>query len=755
MNKSKKIISFVAAATLALSAFTLTGCSDEDYKGEINGNGYDATATVSSNGGFLVEKGDFVYFINGKDTNTADNTYGNVVKASLMRISKTQLAAGEYSAAQIVIPSLFVSGNYDAGVYIYGDKVYYATPTTDKNNAGEVENSYLDFKWSTLDGSAAPMGGENGYFLRLASNTTKYRFVEVDGKVYCMYEQDGALKSLDIASGVTRILVKGAGTFYYDTQDLTNPNVYYTMSVQYDVDQENPITASYNQIYSVNAAAYAVTDGGKASYKVFNGDTQIAEYDFDEAALNAKEAERKESAEEADIEDDKNAYVASDYSTYPYVNLGQLVLDGVGSAESFSEDTRYNKDDPADSLEPLGYTYTIQSHANDGLYFTRQAGSSVSGTATNLYYIPSERSDWNTVTGNASADIVSNDTATATSSALYEIAEDGTHTYLYLSGSILKRATTDANGVAEIVDIADGLSSITLWKTEGDYLYYYGAGTNGNDLSRINYKGEAKDYNKLLITDEYKPVTLSLVDWHDSWYKPEFVTVDGKTLVLYANAQSYGTGGTSYNYIYAAELGTTEEIIARNEKIEKVQEFIDSYKDNSELQAAMRYFYRTNKTEAFDKVADLYTTYQKDEFKAFTEKFAEGGEFVGMMESDFISLVGRMKSGDVENIDEDWADSLLSEKVTSAPEEEMPTWAIVLICCGSALALIVIIAIAVKVIKKKKAKKRREEAVVNAYKRKKIDTTDDKSIDVYADEEGEEAAEEEIEASAEEASVEE
>ena len=42
---------------------------------------------------------------------------------------------------------------------------------------------------------------------------------------------------------------------------------------------------------------------------------------------------------------------------------------------------------------------------------------------------------------------------------------------------------------------------------------------------------------------------------------------------------------------------------------------------------------------------------------------------------------------------------------------------------------------------KKKAEKAEAEATVNAYKRKKIDTTDDKSIDVYADDEAEKTEE--------------
>ncbi len=728
MNKSKKIISLVAAATLALSTFALTACDSKGYKGENLSAGYDAAATVSSNGGFVVEKGDYVYFINGAEVNTANNTYGNPVKGSLMRISKSQLAAGEYGEAQIVIPSLFVTGNYDSGIYIYGDKIYYATPTTAKNNEGQIENSYLDFKWSTLDGKSAP----SKHFLRLSSNVAKYRFVEVDGVVYCLYEEDSALKSYNVSTGKTTVLVKGAGAFIYDKQDLTSPNVYYTMDVSYELDSDNATKANYNQIYCVNAAATAVTNKDAASYAVYEGEEKIAEYDFDETYLKDKAKE-----------DEDSTYDAGDYTTYPYVNLGKLVLDGVGSAPSFAEDTRYNKDDASASLEPLGYKYTLQSQGNGGLYFTRTAGTTNAGETAKLYYVANERGSWNTVTGNGDVDTVAIDTTSASATAIFEKAEDGTHSYLYLSGSILKKATTDENGKATTVDLAYGVSSITLWKTEGDYLYYYGSGTNGNNLTRINYKGTADKYNPLLLTDEYKPQTLALVDWNDSWFKPEFVDANGATVVMYSNAQSFGDSGTAYNYVYAAKLGDTASIIAANDNLEKVNEYIESYKDNSELQDVMTYYFRTGKLTAYEAVIDLYDEYQQEETTAFVEKFKEGGEFENMLESDFIGLVGRVNEADEEAIDEAWSAFLLQEE-EEEEDDKLPTWAVVLICVGSALAFCLIVIVPVVVVmKKKKAEKAREEAIVGAYKRKKIDTTDDKSIDVYADDEADKAPEEE------------
>lgn len=756
MNKSKKIISIIAAATLSLSAFALTGCGSVDYKGDTLSVGYDKTATVTENNGFAAVKGDYVYFINGSAANTDDNTYGDVVKGSLMRISKAQLAAGKYVEAQIVIPSLFVAGDKTAGIFIDGEYVYYATPTTDKDTkTGEVQNNYLDIKRSKLDGSEAPMGGKNDYFFRLSSNTAKYRFVKEGEKVYCLFEEDSKLKSYDFANETTTVLVSGAkSSFFYDTKNPNNPNVYYTMGVTYDLDKESQTTAQYTQVYSVNAANTAVTDKATASYKVLGKDgKEIKSYDFDEKFMEGKAEEK--------------GYDLGDYTTYPYVNLGSLVLDGVGTAPSPSQDNRFNKDDKAESGEPIGYTYTIQSYQNDGLYFQRTSLTKTQSDSddTKLYYLSDARgADWNTVTGNQKVQTVALNTEKATNTAYFEITEAGAHVYYYLDGTILKKATADANGVASTVNLAYQVSSANLWTKEGDYLYYYATGTNGNNLTRINVSGDASAYNPHLVTDEYKPQTLPLVDWDSTWYKPEFITLsDGKQVVLYANAQTYGKGTTAYNYVYATKVGTTAEIVAAQEEIDAVKEEINSYSDNTALQNVMNYYFRTGKTEAFDAVKDvedLYTKYQKDTFADFLKKFAKDGEFEGKTEGKYINLVGRMTDADKEAIDESWAGYLLSKEEV-VEDNSLPTWALILIIVGG--ALIVAAGVTVPLVisaKKKAAKKREQDAIVSAYKRKKIDTTDDKSIDVYADEKTEEVeaqpeeAEETVEETVEEATEE-
>ncbi|MBQ8283696.1 MAG: hypothetical protein IJX75_01250 [Clostridia bacterium] len=720
-NAGKKALSIIAAATMLTAAFSFVGCNDTAYKGDAL-DGYQG-GEVTSQGGFVVEQGDYVYFINGAEDYSANNTYGEVVKGALMRISKSDLTAGNYDNVKTVVPSLLVSQNFESGIYIDGDSVYYATPTTDKNLKGEEMKSWIDFKSAKLDGSAAPK--KDPYF-RLSSNSANYRFVKENDTVYCLYEEDGALKSFNTDSGKSTTLVSGAkSAFFYDKQNLDNPKVYYTMSVVYDADSDNSTTAAYDQLYCVSASATVEKiNESEASYTVAGGKT----YDFDKSFMEKKNKEAKENKEDA-------PYDFGDYTTYPYVNLGNLVLDGVGkSAKPTQFNTHFTEETKSDAFAPDGYNYTISRYENGGVYFTRADLNKTESDAENakLYYLAesSFASEWNTVTGNQSdkIDEVALDTAN-TGSAIMLINE-GVHEYLYVANDTLYKASQPVNGKTETITLAYKVTGATLWQVRGDYLYYYASGTNGNNVSRINYKGDANAYNPHLVTDEYKPLTVAYVDWNSSWYKPEFVG----DVLLYSNAQSFGT--TAYNYIYAAAIGTTEEIIANNEAYEAVQEEIDSYSENTALQTAMKYYFRTGKTDAFEAVKDLYSTYQQEKFQEFVDN-TELKE-----ESAFIRQVGKTNEKDAEAIADAWVNSLLS-KTEEVKDEGLPTWAIVLIVVGSVLVVAAGVTIPLVIVAKKKAAKQaEEEATVNAYKRKKIDTTDDKTIDVYADEQAEQPVEE-------------
>ena len=176
---TKIICTSVAAISLATLAFApacqtkWTGVSVKDTSQYVAG----------TNGGFVTETNDYVYFINGKANNTDQNKFGSVLKGSVQRIKKDDLNGGNYSNTQTVVPSVIYSGSYKAGLYIYDGYIYYTTPSTQKNTDGEVLNSNLDFKRTKLDGT----GTTDGYIWQSSDNAVDYRYVNVDGTVYILY----------------------------------------------------------------------------------------------------------------------------------------------------------------------------------------------------------------------------------------------------------------------------------------------------------------------------------------------------------------------------------------------------------------------------------------------------------------------------------------------------------------------------------------------------------------------------------------
>lgn len=752
-DKFRKLTSMVAAATLCAAAISFAGCADSYSIKALPGN---IQGEVSSNGGFVVEKGDYIYFINGAEDYTASNKFGDVVKGALMRLSKSDLAAKKYADAETVVPMLFVAQNFDAGIYIYGDYVYYASPTTEKDQDGNVQNDWISFKRAKLDGTDTM----KDYYFRSDDNAADYRFVEVEDVVYCLHTDDKTLYSYNTETGADTVLVSGAGSdFYFDSSDPENPLVYYTMGVTQDIATDASSTVSYTQLYSVRAdAAVEKVEASKASYTVKGGKT----YSFDANYIKNNS--------------DKFAgFDAEDYTTYPYVNLGNLVLDGKGSSEAYKQ-TQFN-DDTSAPATPNGYTYTIQSYQNGGLYFTRTGVDKTSsdGESSKLYYLADSASGadgWKSIAGNQSAEIdtVALNTTNASASAVFYIEND-VHYYIYTADSVIYRNKAKADGtVEESVRMATGVSSATLWKLQGDYLYYYASGTNGNNLSRINYKGQADNYNKISLahTEEYAPMKVLDIDWNSSWYKPEFIGTE----LFYSNAQAMGS--TSYNYVYVLSLKgangimNAEELKAFNEKYEEVIDYIGEF--DSDLKTAVTYYFRTGETACFDEVLQdardkyngkenrLYSAVDTEEFYAFAQKRksenTNGNDYATMFDADkgdayygvesyFINMVGKLKESDAEAIRDGWKATL--KNVPEDADEGWATWQKVLLGVGigvGVLAVAAAVAVPLMLRAKKKAKAEADKEAT-AVKKPKIDTTDDKSIDVYADEEENEAPAEE------------
>ena len=768
MRKKVKKALVCAAAALIAAGLTVTAACSGNYKsdaltGDISGN-------VVSNGGFAVEKGNYIYFINGVESNTAVNSFGDVLKGSLVRISKENLAAGNYASVETVVPLIMYSGNYDGGIYIYGDYVYYSTPSAAKDSSGATLNSRLEFKRSKLDGSETM----SGYYFQSENTAVDYRFVEVDGKVYLMYalseslygEEDAVsnIHSVNLETGKDTLLAYNVDSYFFDEDNLSNPYVYYTMNVTYNMGTSNAVEAEYNQIYRVCADA----EEGDRTYDF----SYIEDYDAESDPV--------------------------------YVNLGEFVFDGIGALCDLTQfnygyDPAKDEDTSSDKTNTLsGYTYEIVHYADGTLYYTRTPASNV--TEVLLYTDDAEvgASSWNPVSGNPAATdnyggrmLLLNGTSLSDytfitdsegkpSGVIY--TDNDTLMSANLEGGSLENEERLANvsGVVTILGISEETAYAGLPAADGaasakaEYTFlYYGVTGEGNSYSvhRIALGGTAEDYEEFPADDStsnYNDTRILDLDVSSGWYMPEIISG-------YFFFPSETSDMMDYDYVMAFDLrpegaAASDDTTMSNAQIEEINDLYDSVmgeddgviagidgEDFKNLPNALRYAFYTRDAGYLDELIQmwedegedeeyLYSTESAQMYKDFINaegEYAEfrqhskqiNGETVYATSRDYYyNLVGKMTEEDAE----DYTTSLRSDYMQAEPTEAEEGWfeslstgAKVGFIIGVCVAGIIVIGAAVLIPlfiirKKRKALPRYNKARI------KVDTTDDKNIDVYA-----------------------
>lgn len=735
----KKIFCFTAAAVAAVGIFSASACGNNYKAKRLSG---DISGTVSSNGGFAVEKGNYVYYVNGKQTNTADNTFGTPVKGAIMRISKADLAARNYSSVDTVVPHIAYSGNYNSGIYVYGDYVYYATPSTEKNSDGEVLNGNLAFKRTKLDGTDTM----KDYYVQYSDNSVEYRYVAVGETVYLLYvatsetlygESSGVtnLHSVNTSNGENTLLAYNVSAVTFDKNDLTNPRVYYTMQVPDFVSGATSKFSAYNQVYTVTADATE-----RNSYN-FEG---VADYDAKDNPL--------------------------------YINCGKLVLDGIGKIQGMTNDATQFNGAGADKVERSPLTYTVSSYENGNLYYTR---TSSKDTNTKLLFSVKDTevtaSGWNPVTGNPEDE----------KCLIRDGSDAGLYTYIYKDGALDEVLIASSDGfvkakvndgkIATVVDNVNrynlttkGQPTVLFTQTvEGaDYIYYSLSGGSGYTVNRICIDGTYDDYRSFPVSsavNEYTSVKILDLDSSSDWYKPELI----ENQILFPTEVEVMSDYSSY--IMVCDLRGGDGKVMSNAKIDELNDKYEGIKKDIEaidstvyenLQNALWYAHYTGEGKYIDTLIKAYKDVMNydeehfwskesvEKFKAFVEAKADGewskysdtkkvnGVDVASNKLDYYySLLGRMSDEDAES----FGNYLKNTYLQSYPEaekgwfESLSTGAkagfIIGVCAGGLIVIAAAVVIPLVIIRKKKSKLPDERG-----RKIKVDTTDDKDIDVYSDE---------------------
>lgn len=286
----KKILLKILCGALALVMLMgLTACSGDEWKaGELKNGG-----EVVSDGGFVAETENYLYYINGVATSTEDNAFGKPLKGALMAVDKSDLTKTE-----VVVPKLFAATDYNAGLFISGGYVYYGTPSTEVQLSGSIASSELMFTRTKLDGS-----GSTEELFAVAGLSTEYRFIEKDGNVYIVYydSAETALISYSVNDKAKTVIAKtdaktdkmlSLGTYkFLSDADKNSAVVVYTVTVYteaYDAVKAAKegyarATASYNKVYAYKIGD-TVSDAGVAGTCILDG-AHNADSDVDDGTF--------------------------------------------------------------------------------------------------------------------------------------------------------------------------------------------------------------------------------------------------------------------------------------------------------------------------------------------------------------------------------------------------------------------------------------------------------------------------------------
>ena len=744
----------MTASTFILGAVAVAGCSNYYNSTKLDGD-YTYTGKAVSNGGFAVEAGNYVYYINGVEEGTAINDFGKPVKGAIYRVSKDNLAKKDYSKVDRVVPSIAYSSNYNAGIFIYGDRIYYGTPSTAKNSEGVVQNSYLDMKSSKLDGTETLKDA----YISFPNASYEYRFVEEGDTVYLLYvasdeklfeESTGVtnLHSYNTKTGDDTLLAYNVGTVTFDSVDKTNPRVYYTMNV-YDYSGTSNTTYSYNQVYTVKADA-----------------TKDKFADLDKSTIKGWNDNKDEGTVDR------------------YINCGDLVLDGISSSElqqNGGKKTPFNYAPENNTVNKLSYSYTVRQYANDTIYYTRT--TSINSNA--YLFSLKDAKDGET------PDAIANNPETE-NAILTDGSAAGNYKFVTVDGKDAVLCAESTGGITinyfdedgklgdEASDlkgentyypiIKNGTAMILSVDTDKNYIYYSVSSGSGYTINRVNYAGTPADYNDANLSagtnEDFEAVQILDLRASSSWYMPEFLN----GYIFFA---SMTTNMTNYNYIMVFDLHkdggalmNNADIRDLNEKYEGIEETIDEVygdtdkypvKTYANIKNALKYAYYNGDYEYLKEYAvELNDALEEDQDPVYSDQtlaeyvnFVEAkGDIWGEYKEDtktvngktvyannhdyYYSLLGEMSEDDVEAYAEGLKVSYLVAKAEEEPEigwyEGLSTVEKVFFIIGMCLIGALVIGggvwLTMYLLKRKKQPEQ-------GRKRIKVDTTDDKSVDVY------------------------
>ncbi|MGN0961864.1 MAG: hypothetical protein ACI4PF_06690 [Christensenellales bacterium] len=240
----KRILSILMILFLAFT-IPLTGCKEKGLE-----NNPPLEATVTSNGGMSVIKGDYLYFVNGYVEESSltkdDNKAGKVTKGAIYR---TKLDNNEivkdidgflYEDRTDLVVSKVV-GFSNGGFRIIDNNIYYATPYMKLSSDGTLQTSRVEFHRVNIDGT------KDEVIFVTSGTLTEWTIYKIDTTPYLVVYENSKIVSVNASNGKTVGTVENSSSYKFleETEYVYNAsrttliqtNVIYTRSISQTTDK--------------------------------------------------------------------------------------------------------------------------------------------------------------------------------------------------------------------------------------------------------------------------------------------------------------------------------------------------------------------------------------------------------------------------------------------------------------------------------------------------------------------------------------
>ncbi|MFA5757888.1 MAG: hypothetical protein WCX32_03270 [Clostridia bacterium] len=149
-----KLIAIISVCIMCM--VSLFGCGNNPLS-----IGPNTTDTVYGNGGMVVQKGEYLYYVNGYVSNLAltysDNRNDSTINSAIYRTTLNADGSIDYDDDGNILNTYQVvskvAGFENTGIYIFGNYLYYATPNNQRDKEGDLRTDLIDFYRIKLDGS--------------------------------------------------------------------------------------------------------------------------------------------------------------------------------------------------------------------------------------------------------------------------------------------------------------------------------------------------------------------------------------------------------------------------------------------------------------------------------------------------------------------------------------------------------------------------------------------------------------------------